>query len=133
MGAHITYKLQQQQQCSQGCTAHILYLKRPARPPLHTTVAHKHKMSLPLSAAFYSALPCREPLIGFKAIPSGDIGVNAASVRNGKTRANGVSSGQYTFYQDPNALDVGYQTAPANAMSFTQLQDCMSACDNDVQ
>jgi hypothetical protein len=41
----------------------------------------------------------REPLIGFKGIASGDVGVNSLSVRESDTKASAVSSGLYTWYQ----------------------------------
>jgi hypothetical protein len=51
-------------------------------------------------------LPCSAPVIGYKAVPSGDVGTNAWSV-NGKKKApktdeaaaNALASGRYTFYQ----------------------------------
>lgn len=47
--------------------------------------------------------PNRSPLIGFKGIPSGDIGVNSLS-RKARARGQATTSGHYTFHQEPNAL-----------------------------
>lgn len=71
-----------------------------------------------------------EPLIGFKGISSGDVGVNAASLRS-RTQAAAMSSGQYTWYQEPKALDVGIQTPAPGAAGMRTVQDCISACDTD--
>lgn len=43
---------------------------------------------------------CRHPLIGFKGIPSGDVGVNAATLKSKQeTEAAAITSGMYTWYQ----------------------------------
>jgi hypothetical protein len=69
-----------------------------------------------------STCPClsqhRPPVLGLKAAPSSSL-LGA--------------SGFYTFWQDPNALAVGTtRVKPANADTFTSLQDCMSACDDEA-
>lgn len=70
------------------------------------------------------------PLIGFKNLPSGDVGTNAWSVK-GKQ----VSTGTYTFYREEEALIVGTQVAaPQTAGSAPQnLQACLDACDDDKE
>lgn len=56
---------------------------------------------------------CREPIIGFKGIPSGDVGMNGASkpstgdsgnlagpsIVNDLVQSAAIASGQYSFYQ----------------------------------
>lgn len=87
-------------------------------------------------------LPCHgitqlrsNPMIAFKNLVSGDVGTNAWKVRKplkGNVKAHSaVGSGKYTFWQEPNALDVGVQTTFANAAGFKAIQDCINACDED--
>jgi len=92
------------------------------------------------------------PVIGFKAVPSGDVATNAWDMRkklkekaaltdDPTLKAMASASGQYTFYQDPNALEIGrvdetntavnLQYVPAGVNSFTRWQDCLNACDDD--
>jgi len=94
--------------------------------------------------------PHSAPVIGFKAVPSGDVATNAWSLRrqkkeeaalSGDAAAMASASGQYTFYQDPNALEIGqgYTGTDGQALqrpapgrgSFTRWQDCLNACDDD--
>ena len=93
-------------------------------------------------ASSLAVLHCSAPVIGFKAAPSGDVATNAWSKKD-ITKTKTVASGQYTFYQDPNALEIGRyldsqgnqwggQKAPAGAGSYSKWQDCLSACDDDV-
>lgn len=89
----------------------------------------------------------RPPVLALKAVPSGDLGTNAWSVtgqsaptsrgeqqqeQSDKVRAKAIASGLYTYYEDPSGLNIGNvrQAAPG-ASSFTSLQDCANACDDD--
>jgi hypothetical protein len=38
-------------------------------------------------------------------------------------------SGAYTYYFDTDGGDLGSQSPPENAASFTDLQECRAACD----
>jgi hypothetical protein len=69
------------------------------------------------------------PYIGFKALPAGYTAASSLDANN--TSAKGVSSGTYVWWEDPNALAVASQTAPANAASFFSIEDCTRACDFD--
>lgn len=105
------------------------------------------------------AFVCSAPVIGFKALPSGDVATSPWSIakkrKADKVSGKAVSSGQYTFYQDKNALEIGKykqdgslwaynglsvvndldeyggQKLAANRASFTKWQDCLNACDDD--
>lgn len=77
---------------------------------------------------------CSNPLIAFKALVSGDVGTNAWKINTESSKgikASAVTTGQYTFWQEPNALAVGVQEPFAAAGSFNSLQDCLDACDID--
>jgi hypothetical protein len=103
----------------------------------------------------------RPPVLGLKAVPSNNLGTLAWSLRADASAtgpqqqqlqqqqplqqpqqqqqqpgdglsASSQASGLYVFYEDPNGLMVGTtRRAPAGAASFTKMQDCMSACDDD--
>lgn len=89
--------------------------------------------------------PCREPWVGFKVLVSGYTGANpwGGDGRNGTAQqvpvgsqdgtaaAKGVPSGLFTFWQDPNAADIGVQYAPPNAAGFQTVQQCLDACSDD--
>lgn len=51
-----------------------------------------------------------------------------------KVVGSSVATGQYSFYIEPNAMDVGTQTpAPDRdnfALGYAGLQQCLDACDN---
>lgn len=48
-------------------------------------------------------------------------------------KAKSQASGLYVFYQDPNGLLIGTtRRTPSGAASFTRMQDCMTACDDDT-
>lgn len=68
--------------------------------------------------------------MGFKTVPSSDVG-RSWSISDGNSSAKS-SSGQYSWYQDPNLDSIGVQSAPANVNSFTNIQDCLDACDDDA-
>jgi hypothetical protein len=86
-------------------------------------------------------LLCREPYVGFKVLVSGYTGTNpwgaadtaqqAAPSADSNTAAKGVPSGLYTFWQDPNAFDIGVQYAPPDAANFQTVQQCLDACSDD--
>lgn len=131
----------------------------PASPcPLRTRVYVTHCAILTLSPAPPTHRP---PVLGLKAIPSNNLGTLAWSLhadtsatgpqqqqlqqqqplqqqQHLQQAGDGVSassqaSGLYMFYQDPNGLMVGTtRRAPAGAASFSKMQDCMSACDDDT-
>lgn len=63
-------------------------------------------------------------------MPSGDVG-SAWSIHGSSTEAKSAASGLYSWYQDPNALSIGIQTAAPGAGSFTAVQQCLDACDDD--
>lgn len=87
------------------------------------------------------------PLIGLKNLPSGDVGVNAASVPNDHpvkdNLAKLVSTGTYTFYRDEYALVVGDSQNPKTPVAVAastsdadvrkSLQECLSRCDDAAQ
>jgi hypothetical protein len=99
---------------------------------------------------------CSAPLIGFKNLPSGDVGTNAwsKSIRDSATSDNatsesdqhnsakfvGVSTGMYTFYREELALTVGLQVDPSiygitipAGTGDRFLQNCLNACDEVVR
>lgn len=119
-------------------TVHVIVLLTVV---IHVT--EDSKVTLSLCCSLYG----RPPLVALKAVPSGDLGTNAWSVRgqsastsqreqqqeqSGKVRAKAIASGLYTYYEDPSGLNIGNvrQAAPG-ASSFTSLQDCANACDDD--
>lgn len=57
---------------------------------------------------------CRAPLVAFKAVAAG----NASQ-----------PTGAYVFYQDPYGTSLGSQVAIPGANTFTNLQQCLDACD----
>lgn len=78
------------------------------------------------------------PWVGFKALPAGYVATSPWSITeqpagsaSNTTSAKAAGSGLYTFWQDPNALEIGTQTAPTNAASMESVQDCVTACDYD--
>lgn len=79
---------------------------------------------------------CREPWVGFKVLPSGYTGTNPWSTKEAQqapqdANAKALPSGLYTFWQDPNAADIGVQYAPANVANFKNIQECLDACSDD--
>lgn len=79
------------------------------------------------------------PWVALKALPSSShtatsaastSPVQAAGEATGVT-AKAASGGAYTFYTDPNGLDIGYQSQPDGADKFTSVQDCADVCDVD--
>jgi hypothetical protein len=94
-------------------------------------------------------------LIGFKNLPSGDVGTNAwsKSIHDGATSGNATSelgrnsakfvsitTGMYSFYCEERALTVGLQVDPSlygitiPAGTGEQfLQNCLNACDEVVR
>lgn len=74
------------------------------------------------------------PWVGFKALASGYTATNAWSTNTsgpalGQTTAKAVASGQYIFYQDSLALEIGSQAAPADAARYQSVEDCLRTCD----
>lgn len=69
--------------------------------------------------------------MGFKAVPSGDVGSAWSIPHLASTGAKAATSGMYSWYQDPNAASIGIQRTATNASSFTVIQDCLDACDDD--
>lgn len=95
-----------------------------------------------LLTCVYVLLPCSAPVVGFKAVPSGDVGTNAWSTKENKKNkveslvAQGVSevdaqalaSGQYTFYQVSfKALEIWAQSSAclSSVLDDTQSARCM--------
>lgn len=79
---------------------------------------------------------CREPWVGFKVLPSGYTGTNPWSLNSTtpaahEATAKALPSGLFTFWQDPNAADIGVQYEPAGVTSFTAVQQCLDACNDD--
>jgi len=83
------------------------------------------------------------PLIGFKNLPSGDVGTNSWSIQSSPkpdTNAKMVTTGTYTFYRDEQALIVGNQIDPPTAITAaanldelpSKLQECLNQCDEVV-
>lgn len=68
--------------------------------------------------------------VGFKTVPSSDVGRTWSVGYNGTSAKS--SSGQYSWYQDPNAASIGVQSQPSNVATFTRVQDCLDACDDDA-
>lgn len=68
------------------------------------------------------------PYIAFKALPAR---YTAASSLDSNASAKGVASGTYVWWEDPNALAVASQTAPANTATFSSIEECTKACDYD--
>lgn len=92
-----------------------------------------------------SLLSCSAPLIGFKNLPSGDVGTNSWSLKEiAEKTARGlmVTTGTYTFYRDEQALIVGSQIDPVPAVTAAasatdadlnpKLQECLNRCDEMV-
>lgn len=100
---------------------------------------HACNWSSHLSAAPYNALLCSAPLIGFKNLPSGDVGTNGWSITDAQkkkmNKAKLVATGTYTFYREEQALIVGAEQVGASIPPGTadqDLQNCLNACDNEV-
>jgi hypothetical protein len=72
----------------------------------------------------------RAPHVGFKAVPSSDVGRTWSLSVNTNTSAKSVSAGVYTWWRDDWFNEIGTQTAPAGASAFTTIQDCLDACDD---
>lgn len=68
------------------------------------------------------------PFVGFKALPAG---YTATSSLSTNTNAKAVASGLYTWWEDTNAIVVGEQITPEGAQTFTSVEDCTKACDQD--
>jgi hypothetical protein len=69
-------------------------------------------------------------------LPSGYTGTNPWSLNSSapaaqEATAKALPSGLFTFWQDPNAADIGVQYAPAGVASFTAVQQCLDACNDD--
>lgn len=78
-----------------------------------------------------AAILAGTPWVGFKAVPSGDVGSAWSIPHLASTGAKAATSGMYSWYQDPNAASIGIQRTATNASSFTVIQDCLDACDDD--
>jgi hypothetical protein len=86
------------------------------------------------------------PWVGFKVMPAGYTATNPWSITDNipiaqqqvvqsssdqMASTKGLTTGLYTFWQDPNAMTVGDQFVPAAAANFTTVQQCLDLCDDD--
>jgi hypothetical protein len=110
------------------------------------------RLSLLVAAAIVAAATTvvyRSPLLGFKNLPSGDVGTNSWSVKEGENKVKQIAAGTYTFYRDeaaqttqpqPGTWIVGTMTTPSPAVAQSGnateqiqagLQECLNRCDDE--